>query len=50
MTALLRRVEEWHEEQDAPPLALFHMKAGLYRQLLDHAVPDTLLAAVMASF
>lgn len=50
VTALLHRVEEWRKEEGAPAMALFHMKALLFRGLLDLAATDTLLQGIMASF
>lgn len=48
--ALLHRLEEWREEEDAPPMALFHMKGQMYGSLLGHAVTDALLRSIVASF
>jgi hypothetical protein len=48
--AVLHSVEEWREEEDAPPIAHFHMRALAYRALLDMAMTDGLLASVMSSF
>ena len=50
VTALLHRVEEWRKEDGAPAMALFHMKALMYRGVLDLAATDALLQSVMASF
>jgi hypothetical protein len=43
-------VEEWRKEEGAQAMALFHMKALMYRGLLDVAVTEPLLANIMSSF
>lgn len=47
---LLRRLETWRGDQDTPPLAHFHMKSILYKNMLDYCENEAILNAVLPSF
>lgn len=46
---LLRRVEDWRGEKDAPAMAQFHRKALLLRELLEAAPTDAALASLVSA-
>jgi hypothetical protein len=47
---LLHRLEAWRGDSDTPPLAHFHMKSILYKNLLDYCENEAILSAVLPSF
>ncbi|MCS7041388.1 MAG: hypothetical protein NZR01_01190 [Bryobacteraceae bacterium] len=47
---LLRRVEGWRGEKEAPAMAQFHRKALLYRELMEAAPTDAALSSLISSY
>jgi hypothetical protein len=50
VTEFLHRLESWRGDRETPPQAHFHMKAILYKNLLDYCENESLLNAVLPSF
>ncbi len=48
--ALLHRVEEYREDDEMPPMGVFHMRSSLYLVLLNHSITPELQRQVISSF